>query len=87
MPSTVGPSTDTSQTQRPRLAQARRERVVFRVFAGRGGIWNVENEGGDAGGLFVSRAAALRYADDEAAACGAAINVENEIHAAGAANG
>ena len=47
------------------------EPVVFRVIHLVGGGWRLEKTGGDVGGLFISKHAALSYACAEAEWCGA----------------
>jgi len=58
---------------RPVLAPERvpaEEPVVFRVIHLAGGGWRLEKSGGDVGGLFISKHAALSYACGQAEWCG-----------------
>jgi hypothetical protein len=74
LPSTNATS-NASQLTRSSLAPAAEraaaeEPVVFRVIHQLGGGWRLEKSGGDVGGLFISKHAALTYACGQAEWCG-----------------
>jgi len=73
LPSMHATSSQLTRNVTPAGAQGRpeaEEPVVFRVIHLLGGGWRLEKSGGDVGGLFISKHAALSYACGQAEWCG-----------------